>query len=108
MDVISENQYIRTYSEALHDEDYKELAKGFARKDPKGKRKVVSSEKIKSLKVVWKEEVINKKAKTRKMTVMNKVFKPKYGTDWKADAIKYANKVSERPGQFGSGTVVWK
>jgi len=53
VDVIRENQYIRTYSKKVHGPKYVDIAKGMAGKDPR--RSIVEGGTITAIRVDWDE-----------------------------------------------------
>ena len=83
LDVITGENYIRTYSKAVHGADFKAIAEGFAGK--KAGRTLVDSASVKKLEVSWRE-----KQKDGSYKPFLVILTAEKGKDWKEQAIKLA------------------
>lgn len=115
VDVISGNEYVRTYSKKEHGKEFAKLATEFAEKlnekyserDLDRKAEVVDSGTIEQVFVVYRREV--GKGDNRRMENQKVQFSlEKDGPKFKAMATALKVKVSNTPGQDKPGTVVLK
>src|SRR3990167_3917237 len=95
VDIVDGNRYIRTYSAKVHGKSFMASSEEFCSPlqlgGMKHGRKIVPAGKIRAVKVVWNEEVVNKETKERAMQTLERVFSVSDGSDFKDLALELAS-----------------